>query len=297
MTLRLVVGAATDVGRVRDHNEDGYLVDGDLRLVAVADGMGGHLGGEVASATALETLHSRYTEGHDLRDAVVAANDAVIERATGDDDVRGMGTTLTAAVLADDGETLVFGHVGDSRAYLLREGEIRRITTDHSLVEELIQAGELTEEDAERDPRRSMITRAIGLEPDVEVDLYPLALQLGDRLILCSDGLTDMLREEQIAATAAAEPDPDRAAQELVDGANAAGGVDNITVIVVDVVDVHDDEVLEAVPVDEDDAADSGDAPAEDEEDGEGDELDDASPEQGPEPKRRRRGLFRRRSR
>src|SRR5258707_4567585 len=134
MTLRLVVGVATDVGRVRDHNEDGYLIDGDLRLVAVADGMGGHLGGEVASATALETLHSRYSEGHDLRDAVVAANDAVIERAAGDDSVRGMGTTLTAAVLADDGETLIFGHVGDSRAYLLREGELRRITTDHSLV-------------------------------------------------------------------------------------------------------------------------------------------------------------------
>jgi serine/threonine protein phosphatase PrpC len=278
MTLRLVVGAATDVGRVRDHNEDGYLVDGDLRLVAVADGMGGHLGGEVASATALETFHARFKEGHDLRDAVVAANDAVFERSTGDDDVRGMGTTFTAAVLADDGETLVFGHVGDSRAYLLREGELRRITTDHSLVEELVQAGELTEDEAQVHPRRSMITRAIGLEPDVDVDLYPLALQAGDRVILCSDGLTDMLREEQVAATAAAEPDPDRAAQELVDGANSAGGVDNITVLVVDVVDVHDDEVLEAVAIDEDD------------------ELDDASPEPGPEP-RRRRGLFRRRGR
>ena len=296
MTLRLVVGAATDVGRVRDHNEDSYLVDGDLRLVAVADGMGGHLGGEVASATALETFHSRYTQGHDLRDAIVAANDAVFERSTGDDTVRGMGTTLTAAVLADDGETLVFGHVGDSRAYLLRDGELRRITTDHSLVEELMQAGELTEEEAERDPRRSMITRAVGLEPDVDVDLYPLAVQVGDRLIFCSDGLTDMLREEQVAATAAAEPDPDRAAQELVDGANAAGGVDNITVIVVDVVDVHDDEVLEAVAVDEDD---DDDEPRGDDELGvaaEDDELDDGSPEPGPEPRRRRR-LFRRRGR
>jgi serine/threonine protein phosphatase PrpC len=300
MTLRLVVGAATDVGRVRDHNEDGYLVDGDLRLVAVADGMGGHLGGEVASATALETLHSRFTQGHDLRDSVVAANDAVYERSTGDDAVRGMGTTLTAGVLADDGETLILGHVGDSRAYLLRAGELQRITTDHSLVEELMQAGELTEEEAERDPRRSMITRALGLEADVEVDLYPVALQAGDRLILCSDGLTTMLREEQVAATAAAEPDPDRAAQELVDGANAAGGVDNITVVVVDVVDVHDDEILEAVAIDEDDDAeedddaDADDAPADGDESA---ELDDGSSEPGPEPRRRRRGLFRRRSR
>src|SRR5581483_8240612 len=156
MSVRMVVGAATDVGRVRDHNEDGYVVDHGLRLVAVADGMGGHRGGEVASATALETLHASFAQHGGLRDAVVAANDAVLARAASDDTLRGMGTTLTAGVLGDD-DTMIVGHVGDSRAYLLRDGELTRLTTDHSLVEELMAAGELTEEEAAADPRRSMI--------------------------------------------------------------------------------------------------------------------------------------------
>ncbi len=241
MNLRLVIGHASDVGRVRDHNEDSYVVDPQLALVAVADGMGGHRGGDVASTTALDAFHASFTSNGGMRDAVRAANDAVIERSTNEAQLRGMGTTLTAGVLGEDG-TLLVGHVGDSRAYLLRAGALTRITTDHSLVEELMTAGELTEEEAERDPRRSMITRALGLEPDLEVDLYPVALQPGDRVLLCSDGLTTMVREDEIEKILVDEPDADAAARQLIEAANAAGGLDNITVLLLDAVDAADFE-------------------------------------------------------
>jgi protein phosphatase len=231
--IHLDVGEATDTGMVRDHNEDGYLVDRELRLAAVADGMGGHLGGEVASATALNALHAAFSENGGLRDAIVAANEAVVDRADESPELRGMGTTLTVAVLGDD-DTLLVGHVGDSRAYLVRDGELSRITTDHSLVEELIAAGELTVEEAERDPRRSMITRALGLDADVVVDLYPVPLTPGDRVMICSDGLTTMVGESAIAEVLTSEASPGTAAQRLVEAANAAGGVDNTTVVVLD---------------------------------------------------------------
>ncbi len=238
MTVHLVVRAATDVGRVRDHNEDAFLVDDRLGLFAVADGMGGHQAGEVASATALEALRAAVTSGAGIRDAVTSANDAVYEKSTTDERLRGMGTTLTAGTLAA-GDTLLLGHVGDSRGYLLRDHHLGRLTTDHSLVEELIQAGELTEEQAESDPRRSMITRALGIEPEVDVDLYPVQVVSGDRLLLCSDGLTGMVGEDRIEAVLTEEPDPNVAARRLIDAANAGGGIDNITVLVVDVVDAE----------------------------------------------------------
>ncbi len=239
MSLRLQVGAATDVGQVRDHNEDSYLVDDDLGLIAVADGMGGHRGGEVASATALEALRVAFVAGAPIDEAVVVANDAVHEQSVADPNLRGMGTTLTAGAFDDEGH-VVLGHVGDSRAYLARDGGLDRVSTDHSLVEELIQAGELTPEQATVDPRRSQITRAIGLEQGVLVDVIELDLTVGDRLLLCSDGLTDMLSEDEMATLLAEEADPTAAATRLVDDANAAGGVDNITVIVIDVVEDED---------------------------------------------------------
>jgi PPM family protein phosphatase len=245
MTVRLIVGAATDVGRVRGHNEDAYLIDDQLGLVAVADGMGGHQAGEVASATALEALRAAVTSGEGIRDAVTAANEAVYEKSTTDERLRGMGTTLTAATLAT-GATLLLGHVGDSRAYLLHDGQLRRLTTDHSLVEELIQAGEITPAEAESDPRRSMITRALGIEPDVDVDLYPTPLTSGDRLLFCSDGLTGMVSEDEIRSVLTEEADPGAAARRLIEAANRAGGIDNITVLVVDAVD-HD-EPTAAIP-------------------------------------------------
>jgi protein phosphatase len=252
MTLRFRAGAATDVGRVRDHNEDGYLVDDTLGLIAVADGMGGHRGGEVASAAALDALRIAFGAGATIDGAVATANEIVHEQSLADRNLRGMGTTLTAGALGIDG-TLTLGHVGDSRAYLVRDGELARITTDHSLVEELIRAGELTEEEAERDPRRSRITRALGLEPSVTVDLESVDLRDGDRLLLCSDGLTTMVREDEIAALVVDEDDPEEVARRLVDTANEHGGVDNITVVIIDI--QEDGEELPE-PDDSDDATD-----------------------------------------
>jgi len=234
--MRLVVGAATDVGRVRDGNEDAYLVDDAMGLVAVADGMGGHRGGEVASATALEALRAAISTGRPLREAVEDANRAVFDKAQTDDSLRGMGTTITAATLAAGG-TLLIGHVGDSRAYLLRDGELRQVTTDHSLVEELVRDGRLTPDEAAVHPQRSIITRALGIDSSVEVDVYPVELQAGDVLMFCSDGLTGMLQPDLIAAELRREDDPARAATRLVDAANASGGEDNITVVVVAVTD------------------------------------------------------------
>ncbi len=232
--MRLVAGERTDVGRVRDGNEDEKLVDDRMGLFAVADGMGGHQGGEVASSTALEALRAAVADGAPIRDAIARANEAVIERAAADDRLRGMGTTMTAATLAAGG-TLLIGHVGDSRAYLARDGAFTQITEDHSLVEEMVREGELTPEQADVHPRRNIVTRALGIDPDVDVDLYPVELRGGDRVLLCSDGLTSMIRPDEIAAILREEADPQQAADRLVDAANAAGGEDNITVVVLDV--------------------------------------------------------------
>jgi PPM family protein phosphatase len=249
--FRLVTAAVSDVGRVRagSPNEDGYLDQIDrFGLVAVADGMGGHQAGEVASATALEALRAAVASGEPLREAIEGANEAVLEKSQSNRELHGMGTTLTAGMLGTDG-SLTIGHVGDSRAYLSRDGELHQITNDHSLVEELVRGGELTPEQAEVHPQRSIITRALGIDPQVDVDEYPIELQDGDRILLCSDGLTTMLRPEEIANILGREPDPRRAAQLLVDAANAAGGEDNITAVIVEAIEIPEDEVAEpAVP-------------------------------------------------
>jgi len=234
--VRLVFGAATDVGRVREGNEDGYLIDEAMGLVALADGMGGHLGGEVASATALEALRAGVTSGNPLRESMEEANRAVYAKSLTDASLHGMGTTLTAGTLVTGG-TLLVGHVGDSRAYLFRDGTLRRITTDHSHVEELVRDGKITEDEAAVHPMRSVITRALGIDETVDVDVYPVELAPGDLVVLCSDGLTDMVHEDAIAAELRRESDATRAATRLVDTANRAGGVDNITVVVIAVTD------------------------------------------------------------
>ena len=162
--MKLTPGGSTDKGQVRDGNEDGYVVDRRLQLFAVADGMGGHRAGEVASATALEALRAAVASGTGLGDAITNANTAVHDKAGDDDELSGMGTTLTAVV--PDGHGVLVGHVGDSRAYLLRDGELRQLTTDHSLVEELVREGRLTEQEAAVHPQRSIITRALGVEGD-----------------------------------------------------------------------------------------------------------------------------------
>ena len=238
--MKLSAAWATDVGQVRSGNEDAFLVDDALGVFAVADGMGGHRAGEVASSTAVEAVRAALARGQSIDDAIRTANDAVLERAAGNAEFAGMGTTFTAIVPLDGAQVLI-GHVGDSRAYLLRDGQLSRLTDDHSLVDQLRRDGRITAEQAEVHPQRSIITRAIGIEPDLEVDLYTVRVADGDRLLVCSDGLTDMVREpdlERLAATTSSGPD---AASALVDAANLAGGIDNITVILLDVTEIDDD--------------------------------------------------------
>lgn len=231
--MRVRVGAKTDVGVVRDQNEDGFLADGPL--YAVADGMGGHQGGEVASRVALETVAAMAREQGgelDLDLAVRTANDAILERASGDANLKGMGTTLT--IVRDEGGTVTIAHVGDSRAYLLRGGELRQLTEDHTLVHRMVTEGKLTEDEAKIHPHRSILTRALGVEPGVAVDVDAREVEPGDRIMLCSDGLTGMVDEARIGEVLQGEADPQRAADLLVEDANRAGGQDNITVVVLD---------------------------------------------------------------
>jgi protein phosphatase len=238
--MKLSAGAFSDPGRVRDNNEDAHLVDDRLTLFAIADGMGGHVAGEVASWTAIEALRAAVANGRAINDAITLANDAVIEKATSDPALTGMGTTLTAVVTAG-GSRLLVGHVGDSRAYFMHDGDLVQLTDDHSLVGELVREGRLTREQAEAHPQRAIVTRALGVDPGVDVDVYTVDVVPGDRVVLCSDGLTDMVRERDIERILRGEPDPQRAAELLVDAANAAGGIDNITVVVVRVDEIDED--------------------------------------------------------
>jgi PPM family protein phosphatase len=254
--VKLAAGSATDQGQLRDNNEDAFLVDDERALFAVADGMGGHRGGEVASHTAIESLRASIASGVSVHDAIARANTAVIDRAEGDGELEGMGTTMTAVVPAG-GHQLLIGHVGDSRAYLLHEGALRRVTEDHSLVEELVREGRLTAEQAESHPQRAIITRALGIDADVQVDVYTIDVEPGDRLLVCSDGLNTMVRDRDVERIARNEPDPQHAAEALVAAANSAGGEDNITVVVVDVLEVDD-----ATPIDPEALVPSNDEPA-----------------------------------
>lgn len=235
--MRFRVGAATDVGRVRRANEDAFMAQAPL--FAVADGMGGHQGGEVASRLALEAL-AHVADGPgpdedtapDLAKTVREANRAVLERASSDPGLAGMGTTLTAVLAADD--RIFLAHVGDSRAYLLREGELSRLTKDHTVVERLVDQGRLTSEEAAMHPQRHIVTNALGVDQDVQVDESTYEVLPGDRLLLCSDGLTGMVPEVDIVRMLTEETDPQAAADALVAAANEAGGQDNITVVVLD---------------------------------------------------------------
>ena len=233
-------GSATDVGRVRSSNEDWALESGTL--FAVADGLGGHVGGEVASRTAVEVLRETFfqlgSSTASLTRAVQEANQTVWERSHKEPGLRGMGTTLTVlALVNEEGEQLAVAHVGDSRAYLFREGQLAQLTHDHSLVEEMIRSGELTTEDAALHPHRHVVTRALGIESEVDVDVRLLPPRPGDRVLLCSDGLINEVEEEEIAVALARISAPGQVATELVRSARAHGGNDNITVVVVDVCD------------------------------------------------------------
>lgn len=235
--MKPLVAAKTDVGRVRQGNEDSYLVQEPL--FAVADGMGGHLGGEIASATTVETITAAAETDppHDttrLAAMVREANSAVWEKAQGDGELRGMGTTCTLVLL--EGQELHIAHVGDSRAYLLRAGELSQVTEDHTLVNRMVREGRLKPEEADRHPQRSIITRALGVDAEVEVDELTLGVEEGDRFLLCSDGLTSMIDFTTLRETLAGVPSPQAAVERLVELANEAGGEDNITVVLVDII-------------------------------------------------------------
>ena len=232
----LMWGARSDVGCVRGHNEDSYLVSSPL--FCVCDGMGGHAAGEVASSIAVETIAKtgpKTADAAQLGAAIEAANAAIIEAAVNGVGRPGMGCTATAAVI--EGTTLAIAHVGDSRAYLLHEGTLIRVTRDHSYVEELVDAGEITADEARVHPNRSVITRALGSDPAMYADHFTLNIEEGDRLILCSDGLSSMIPDGEIERVAQQSSTAQICTDNLVDAALAAGGSDNVTVVVVDITD------------------------------------------------------------
>jgi protein phosphatase len=252
---KLLVGSATDVGLVRSNNQDQFLVSPGL--YAVADGMGGHAAGEVASSTAIKALQAAFAASGEhsaeaLESAAKAANRAVWEQARTNRGMLGMGTTLVALAVVEHGDgtnALAVAHIGDSRLYLLQEGALRQLTVDHSLVQELVDDGQISPAQAAVHPQRHVLTRALGVEPTVEVDIIDVTPRHGDRYLLCSDGLPREASDEQIAAVLARFSDPSEAAKELVTLANERGGSDNITAVVVDVLANEDSpETLIVVP-------------------------------------------------
>jgi len=234
MTLAIVDSAGvTQTGNVRRSNEDSYLMRSPLFMVA--DGMGGAQAGEIASRMCAEAFAQADLIGPAptdvLRDTIRTANRRILDRSRSDPDAAGMGTTVTAAFM-DDAGTIAFAHVGDSRAYLLRDGSLQRLSEDHSLVGELVRKGELSETDAERHPQRSVITRALGTDESVEVDTFEVRAQDGDVFMLCSDGLNTMVPEATIADILAGGGGAAAIARDLVRAALAGGGEDNVTAIV-----------------------------------------------------------------
>jgi protein phosphatase len=229
------VGKDTNAGRKRRRNEDAFVIQPPL--FAVADGMGGAQAGEIASRLAAEALREEGGNGDGeerVTSLVREANRRVYERSRTDRSASGMGTTVTAALL--EGSIVHIAHVGDSRAYLIRNGLLEQLTDDHSLVAELMRDGKLSQEEAEAHPQRSVITRALGTDPDVDVDAFPVEAHPGDLFLLCSDGLTTMVEDTAILRIVEEHRgDLDRAAKTLVGAANSAGGEDNITVVLFEI--------------------------------------------------------------
>lgn len=239
--MKYVWATGTDTGKVRDHNEDSVFPteSGSSRgpeLLIVADGMGGAVAGEIASRLAVEAASEvPVADEIDPADRVLAGNSAVVLASEEDRSLAGMGTTMTLVTLREDG-VAVFAHVGDSRAYLFRDGELTQVTTDHSLVGELIALGRITKDEARTHPHRHLVTRVLGLGP-ITVDKQEMSLQVGDRILLCSDGLTDMVSDFMLTEILGAGEGVEPTAWVLIEQANAAGGVDNTTVVVIDVVE------------------------------------------------------------
>ncbi len=248
MSLGRSVGV-TDTGRRRRRNEDSFVCEPPL--FAIADGMGGAQAGEVASRlaaavlneTALEEANGDLSEGR-IAELIQEANRRVFQRSNEDAAVSGMGTTMTVALVDGAAGTVAIGHVGDSRAYRVRDGALEQLTEDHSLVNELLKSGRLSPEEAMSHPQRSVITRAIGTEPDVDVDTFTVDTRAGDLFLLCSDGLTDMISDDEILGLVEKrEGDLDAAARRLVQAANRSGGGDNITVVAFEIAAGTDEAV------------------------------------------------------
>lgn len=238
--MKMRWGASTDAGMVRTQNEDSYSAENGIFVVA--DGMGGHNAGEVASALAVTTVKAGAKQGlrgaDEFRELVQQANTAIYTASLDDSTQRGMGTTLTAmTALPGESPVMMVANVGDSRAYLYRDGTLTRISVDHSYVQELVNEGVLTQEEARVHPRRNIVTRALGIDRNVTVDVFLQEVRMGDRLLLCSDGLVDEVSDAQISALMTRHSDPQELAEVLVMVANSNGGHDNTTVIVVDILD------------------------------------------------------------
>ena len=234
--LRLTWGGATDQGRIRANNQDAMYADSGLFVVA--DGMGGHQGGEVAANLAVRTLtNAERSDREQLREAVAEANRVVHQTALEEAELHGMGTTLTTLAVSQEANThqFVILNVGDSRVYRHRDGQLEQLTEDHSYVAELVRRGELDDEAAQAHPYRNMLTRAIGVHAEVEIDEWLLEPVSGDRFMLCSDGLTNELADLEIAEQLRFDKDPSTTAKALVGLANERGGRDNSTVLIVDV--------------------------------------------------------------
>lgn len=234
--IGLTSAAQTDVGKCRSHNEDAFYADEKDGLFIIADGMGGHLGGEVASAMAIKEISGSLRRAgpsvsiDHLRQAVEAANEAIFQRSVKDPALYRMGTTIVIAIIVNGG--VLLAHVGDSRAYHLTHSGLVRVTDDHSLVFRLLAEGKITPEEAKQHPHRSALLRAVGVDKTVQVDCRELK-RLDTMLLLCTDGLTEMLDDHEIEEKLRAQPDPQKVCDALVNEANQKGGKDNITVIVV----------------------------------------------------------------
>jgi len=232
-------GSVTSTGLVRTNNEDALCVNGAYGLFAVADGMGGHQAGEVASRLALSVLNQEFQRlvdeggeaGQALLQAAKQANHEVFEESRRNDMYKGMGTTLSACAVRDQNLFLV--HVGDSRVYLVRSGEMLQLTEDHSMVQELLNEGRIRAEDVPVHPYRNVLSRALGTEPELQLDFRQVPAQAGDRLLLCTDGLTTQVSDEEIRVLIAGAVDPEKGARELLQLALDQGGTDNITLILV----------------------------------------------------------------
>lgn len=239
----MFICACSDVGKVREINQDAYfyIEDKVVPIFIVADGMGGHKAGEVASNLAISAIASYYKANRDkieneemfvpqfINESIAKANEKIIEESQNDEELRGMGTTITMCIIF--GDEIYIGHVGDSRAYLLRDDELTQLTQDHSLVGELLRTGSITKKEAMNHPKKNVITRAVGTDSKLSVDIVNRELNLNDKIILCTDGLTNMVSEERILETVKIDENIFESCSKLVNIANEIGGIDNTTIM------------------------------------------------------------------